>query len=130
MADGLDVVALRVDDEGAVIMGMVVRAQTRRPVVPATSGDRGLVEGVDGGATAGLPGQVTPGRHRRAAMGRGTVDEPDVGLLPLGLGRIGISEAQKVRSKVALKAEGVPQGRERGAVERLRALMSRTRKVM
>src|SRR5581483_7857747 len=52
MADGLDVVAVGVEHEGGVVIGMVMRAQARRAVVPRAGGDRRCVEGIDLGAVA------------------------------------------------------------------------------
>jgi hypothetical protein len=47
VANGLDVVAVGVVDEGGVVGLVVVRAQARRAVVLSADRDRGLVEGVD-----------------------------------------------------------------------------------
>ena len=44
MADGFDVVSVRPDDECAVVVGVIVLAQARRPVVLASSRQRRLVE--------------------------------------------------------------------------------------
>src|SRR5579871_1742385 len=49
VADGLDVVAIGVEDERAVVI-LVIPAQSRRAVVRSACGDRGGVERVDGGA--------------------------------------------------------------------------------
>jgi hypothetical protein len=35
MADGLDAVAIRIEREGAVIVGVIVRPQSRRSVIAA-----------------------------------------------------------------------------------------------
>jgi hypothetical protein len=47
VADGLDVVAVGVEDKGAVIIRVVLRAQTGRAVVAPAGGKGGLVEGID-----------------------------------------------------------------------------------
>jgi hypothetical protein len=122
MAHRLDVVALRVDDEGAVVVRVVLGAQAGGAVVLAAGGDRGGVEGVYLGAGLGLPGQVAARGGRRAAVGGGAVDEPHVGLLAVGLGGVGVGEAEDVHAVVALKANAVAQGRKGGAVERFGAL--------
>ena len=46
MADRFDVVAVRVEHEGGVVIRVVPRAQARRAVVAATGGEGGGVEGV------------------------------------------------------------------------------------
>ena len=61
MADGFDIVAVRVDDEGAVIVGVVVRADARRAVVLAAGSQRRRVEGVDLGAVSRGEGVVPAG---------------------------------------------------------------------
>jgi len=61
VADGLDVVAVGVEDEGAVVAGVVERARARSAVVGATGGERGGVEGVDRVAIAGGEGDVDAG---------------------------------------------------------------------
>ncbi len=58
MAHRLDVVALGVDDEGAVVVGVVLGAQAGGAVVLAASGDGGGIKGVDLGAGLGLPCQM------------------------------------------------------------------------
>ena len=52
MADGLDVVTVEVENKRAVIVGVIVRAQARRAVITRTSGDGGLVKGINQGARA------------------------------------------------------------------------------
>src|SRR5271168_5075846 len=44
MADGLDVVAVRVEDEGTVIVRMILRAQARRAIIASAGSERGGVE--------------------------------------------------------------------------------------
>ena len=39
MAHGFDIVAIRTNDKGAVVVRMVLRPQTRRPVVAAARGN-------------------------------------------------------------------------------------------
>ena len=50
MTHRLDVVPVGVEHEGAVVVRVVVRAQTRRTVVLAARRKRGLVERIDGRA--------------------------------------------------------------------------------
>lgn len=67
MADGLDVVAVRVEDEGAVVAGVVDRPQTGGAVVGATRGQGGGVEGVDLLDRANAEGDVSAADRRPAA---------------------------------------------------------------
>src|SRR5262252_5962481 len=53
MADGLDVVAIRVEHEGAVVVRMVVPPQAGRAIVLSACRERGAIEGVDRGAVLG-----------------------------------------------------------------------------
>src|SRR5262249_22662683 len=58
MANGLDVVAVGVEPKGTVIIGVIVRPQSRRTVVFAASLERRCVEGVNGIAILGHEGEV------------------------------------------------------------------------
>ncbi len=58
MADGLDRMTLGVEDEGAVIVGVIVGPEAGLAVVLAAGVDGGLVEGVDRLAARGLEGDV------------------------------------------------------------------------
>ena len=58
MADGLDVVAVGVEDEGAVIGGVVERAGAGGAVIGAAGGEGGGVEGVDLLGAANAEGDV------------------------------------------------------------------------
>ena len=58
MADRLDVVSVRVEHEGSVIIRMVVRAQARRSVVGGPGCDRRRVEPVDNAAIMGREGDM------------------------------------------------------------------------
>src|SRR2546421_6649831 len=58
MANGFDVVPVRIEHECAVVVRVIVRARTRSTVVPATRCDRSLVEGVDLLARLGSEGNV------------------------------------------------------------------------
>ena len=50
MADGLDVVAVGVEHEGPVIVGVILRTKAGRAIVLAASGNRGGIERIDLGA--------------------------------------------------------------------------------
>ena len=65
MADRLDVVAVRVKDEGPVIVGRVLGSHAGPPVLSPAGGQRGLVERIDlfppvrrEGDVNGRPGRV------------------------------------------------------------------------
>src|SRR5262245_33964190 len=58
MADGLDIVAVGIEDEGAVIVGMIMRPDARRAVVSAACRDRRAIKGVDGGPVRRCEGDV------------------------------------------------------------------------
>src|SRR5690349_10935608 len=61
MADGLDVVPVRVEDEGAVIVLMVMWPDARSAIVAPTRRYRRLVEGIDSRAVLGTEGDMCLG---------------------------------------------------------------------
>ena len=58
MADGLDVVAVGIEDEGAVVVRVIMRAKARSAVVAAASIHCRAVESVDVGAGGGGEGDM------------------------------------------------------------------------
>ena len=66
----------RVEHEGAVIIGVVVRAQARLSVVLAAGGDRGRVKGIDSGAGGGGEGDMDV----MVACGTVALADPEEGL--------------------------------------------------
>src|SRR5262249_1511292 len=60
MANSLDVVAVGVEHKGTVVIGVIVRPQSRRAVVFAASLERCRVEGINGIAILGHEGEVHP----------------------------------------------------------------------
>jgi hypothetical protein len=72
-ADGFDVVAVRIEDEGTVVIGVVLGAKTWWAIVLATSLERGGVEGVDHGSVWRGEGDVGAG------LGRVFEADPEVG---------------------------------------------------
>src|SRR5690606_34883110 len=68
VAHRLDVVAVRADDEGGVVVRMIVRAQSRRAVVLAAGSDRGAVERVDLRVVPGGEGKVQRAGGRRGPV--------------------------------------------------------------
>src|SRR6516165_1550641 len=57
-ANGLDVVAIGVEHKGTVVIGVIVRPQSRRPVVFAPSLERRRIEGINGIAILGHEGEM------------------------------------------------------------------------
>ena len=72
MAHGLDIVAVGVEHEGAVIVGVIMGAQARRPVVLGAGGESGAIEGVD--RLSGLGGESDVDM---AAGERGRLADPE-----------------------------------------------------
>lgn len=76
VTDGLDVVTIRADDEGCVVVCVVLRAQPRWPVVLAPRGKRRAVEGLDLLPSPSSEGQMqvrrlrfdSPNAQRRLAV--------------------------------------------------------------
>jgi hypothetical protein len=64
MTDRLDAMTVRVENEGGVVGGMVLRAEFRRPIIPASSIECGYVEGIDGRAVRGSETEVRARRRR------------------------------------------------------------------
>src|SRR5918996_1172240 len=58
VAEGLDVVSVRIEDVRRVVVLPVLRAETGRPVVPSARGDRRFVERVDHRRVVGLEPDV------------------------------------------------------------------------
>jgi hypothetical protein len=103
VTDGLDVVAVGIEDERPVVVLVVVRSEARRPVVAPSGRDPGGVEGVDRGAV-GAKGDVE-GPARLAALA-----EPEVGM----------SAGLKADVTVELAEHLVAERFERAQVERFR----------
>src|SRR5688500_6105217 len=75
MAHRIDIVAVEVGDECAVVVGVIVGAQARRAVVAASRGKTGGVEGVHLGAAVGNEGDM--GMRRNSAS---VAADPETGL--------------------------------------------------
>src|SRR6185369_16458313 len=58
MADRLDVVTVEVEDEGPIVIGMILRSETRRAIVSPARRQRRLVEGLHLGPGIGQEGDV------------------------------------------------------------------------
>jgi hypothetical protein len=104
VVDGLDVVAVGVEDERAVVARRVVGADARPAVVGAARGERRRVEGVD--LRAGVGGE------RDVATGRGRVAGGEDEVIEV----VG-AERGPVRVLAPLRLLDEPQRRERRQVE-------------
>src|ERR1700730_16631711 len=71
MANCLDIVAIAVVDESAVVVWMILRAKPGRSVVFAAGRDRGIIECFDGGAIRCREGDMV-------FRGLGTLAEPEI----------------------------------------------------
>jgi hypothetical protein len=78
VADGLDVVAVRIEHEGAVVTRVIDGPRSGLAVVAPAGGERGRVKGVDGGVIGGGEGDM--GRRGRLT----SLADPEVGLLLRG----------------------------------------------
>ena len=65
MGHSLDVVPVGVDNEAAVIVGMIMRPKARRPVVLAAGGNRRIVEGLNFRPVLRRKSNVQPAFQRR-----------------------------------------------------------------
>src|SRR5882724_1777767 len=60
VTDGFDIVAVGIEHEGAVIIGMIMRPEPRRAVVAAARRHRRRVEGIDQCTGIGGEGDMSP----------------------------------------------------------------------
>ena len=112
--DRLDAVAVRIEQEAAVVAGAVDRARAGRAVVRVTGGDPRLPEGVDGRAIRRAEDDVQAAGHRIIAVHRAEapvlpLDQPGVRVARLDAehGEHGAVEALG-RGEVG---HGAPRGR-------------------
>src|SRR5258708_37167178 len=75
VADGFDAVAVQVDDEGRVIVRVIMRTQARPAIVGSAGGERGSVKLVDRQAR---PCQAGDMRARRLGDRRAERGQPEV----------------------------------------------------
>src|ERR1700723_4221406 len=61
MANGLDIVSVRIEHEGSIIIRMIVRAYSGPAVVLAAGGDRFFVKSIDGRPVLRRKGNMRPG---------------------------------------------------------------------
>jgi len=113
VADRFDVVAVGIEYEGAVVVGVILRAQPRPAVVLAAGGDGGAIEGVDGGAVLGGDGDVN------AAIEAALVADPEIGL------SVGAEAGSDVSAAGLwdLHDERVAERRQRSLVESFRSFV-------
>src|SRR5512136_1295078 len=67
MADSLDIVAVSIEHEGAVIIGVIFGPKAWRPIVGAARLKRGMIEGIDRGPALSGEGHMQ-GPARLAAL--------------------------------------------------------------
>src|SRR5260221_13010840 len=103
VADGLDVVAIRVEHEGAVIVGVVMRPRSRWAVVASARGQRRAIERVDDRARIGTKCNVHAGSIWRSLA------DPEVGL----------RRHAEPGDLLELHEDAVAERRERGPIDRL-----------
>ena len=75
MADSLNIMAIRPDDEGRIVIGVVVRPYARRPIIFSSRSESGMIERVD--LPSILSCECDVKRHRLIICGA----EPKRGLL-------------------------------------------------
>src|SRR5262245_33179452 len=85
VAHRLDVVAVGIEHEGAVIVRVIVRSQPRRAVVLAARRERRTIEGVDGGAVLGGESDV------QAAFEHAAAADPEIRLARVAEARVGVA---------------------------------------
>ena len=78
MTDRFNIVAFWVNHKCAVIVGVIVRSQSRRTIVYPASRNGGFVKRIDLCTVLGPPSEMAARSHRRSAIGRRTVNEPHV----------------------------------------------------
>ena len=112
MADRFDVVAVRVEDKGAVVVGMTVRPRARRPVFASPGRQGGPVKRVHRGAILGREGDV-----QGAGQGPAAAD-PEIRAAPGTIAEMGLTARLFRRYR---QHQFDPQGRQGGVVKSLGA---------
>ena len=90
MGHGLYIVAVRVQYESTVIILVIMRPRARGAIIPAASGDRGVIKGLNVFAVGGYE------RHMQAAFQSGTRPDPELRPVATETG-ISVSAAAIVR---------------------------------
>src|SRR6185437_16351471 len=111
MAHRLDVVAIGIEHEGAVVVRMILWTQTRRAIVAGAGGECRAIKGVDG--TAVIGGDRNVQRRLEPAFAA----DPEIGLALLAESGSGASAVSMVRPY--LHDQRVAERRQRLFVERL-----------
>src|SRR5215468_2527258 len=69
MSDGLDPITVGVDDEGGVVMGVILGPEARLSVVTTAGGERRRVEGIDGAPEGRAEADVSVERRAVGVLG-------------------------------------------------------------
>src|SRR5262245_19542652 len=75
MTDRLNIVTIRIQNEGAIVVRMILRAKTRRPIVPTTGLKGRVVKSVDQDSAAHLK------RNMNGRIVRGALANPEIRFL-------------------------------------------------
>src|SRR5690348_900633 len=109
VAHRLDPMSVGIDDEGGVVMGVVLRAEARLAVVAPPSGERRPMERVDSGPARRLEADVAAERDAGRLMA-----DPERQRLLLQRLRLGRPIAGSI---VEIMAPDVAERRQRGVIE-------------
>src|SRR6516165_3187329 len=109
MADRFDAMPIGIDDEGGVVMSVVMRAKPRRAVVAGAGGKRGLVKRVDRGTVARTEADMAVERRARRLA-----TDPELQRLLAQRMRLRRAVA---RSVLDIPAAAIAQRRERRVIE-------------
>jgi len=85
MAHSLDIMPIRIKDEGTIVIGMVLRAKTRRAMVRAARRQRRRMKPIYSGAVRRREGDVHTGQRCAPQP------EPEERLLPIAIAREGLA---------------------------------------
>lgn len=103
MAHGFNVVAFWVNDEGAIVVRVIVWAETWSTIVFSSGGDCGKVKSIHVRTSFCAPRQVTASSRYRAPVWRGAIDEPHIESFAIRLRGVRAGKPQHIRAVVAFE---------------------------